>query len=161
MSIHTRSATEDDVFVMENILRDAFGESYAHFMPEQYIREWYDSNEAQKIVRMGVEDAGIAEIMGRVVGFVTCEDSSIEQLWVDPEYQGQGVGSALVDWVEERHRRRGFVTISMYCVEYNANCLMFLKKHRFRRVSQFLDSSIPGGPIQIYNMLKMVRKLKR
>ncbi|QJB57017.1 GNAT family N-acetyltransferase [Pseudodesulfovibrio sp. zrk46] len=156
----TRPATQDDVYIMEQILLEAFKESYANFMPEQYVREWYDANEAQKIVRTGLGRAGIAEIMGRMVGFVMYLDNTITQLWVDPDYQGKGVGRALVEWIEGEFRAKGYATISMYCYEENKDTLEFCKKLRFRRASQFQSKEEAGGPVTVYNMLKMVSKLK-
>ena len=157
---YTRPATENDVFAMEEIMRNAFAGSYAHFMPEQYVREWYDNNEAEKVVRLGLKWSGVAEIMGRVVGFVTYEDHSITQLWVDPAFQQQGAGRALIEWVEGEFRKIGFPTITIYCFEANANALEFLKKMRCRRASKFLSNNIAGGTLMVYNMLKMVSKLK-
>lgn len=157
----TRPATQDDVFIMEQIMRDAFEKSFAHFMPEQYVREWYDNNEAQKAVRIGLERTGVVEIMGRTVGFVSYLDNSITQLWVDPNHEGQGAGRALVEWVEAQYRKAGYPTITLYCYEINANALGFLKKCRFRRASQHLSNDVPGGSLVVYNMLKMVTKLKK
>lgn len=158
---YTRPATEDDVFIMEQIMRDAFTASYAHFMPEQYIREWYDNNEAQRAVRQGIERAGVAEILGQIAGFVIYHDNSIVELWVDPNFEGKGVGRALIEWVESQYRLIGYPTITLYCYESNANALGFLKNCRFRRASKFLSNDVPGGPVVVYNMLKMVKNLKR
>jgi len=157
---HTREANEYDTFVMEQIMRDAFEASYAHFMPEQYVREWYDENEAERAVRIGIKRAGVAEVMGRTVGFVMTQDSSITQLWVEPAYQGKGVGRALIEWVEAQYRKKGYPTITMYVYEADANSLGFCKQLRFRRASQFPSNNVAGGSVVVYNMLKMVTKLK-
>jgi ribosomal protein S18 acetylase RimI-like enzyme len=147
---HTRAATQNDVFVMEQIMRDAFAHSYATFMPEQYVREWYDDNTAERTVRIGLSRAGVAEIMGRVVGFVIYSDNAISELWVDPHYQRQGVGRALIHWIESEFRAMGFPTITLY--SYAAM--------RFRRASSFDSRDVPGGPVKVYTMLKMVTRLK-
>lgn len=157
---HTRPATQDDVFVMEQILIDSFKASYANFMPEQYVREWFDNNEAQRIVRTGLDRTGVVEILGRTVGFVSYLDNTITQLWVEPDYWKQGAGRALIQWVESVYRTKGYATITLYCHEKNAEALAFLKKMRCRRASQFQDNTITGGPMTVYNMLKMVTKLK-
>ncbi len=158
---YTRPAEDIDVYAMEEILRSAFEATYAKFMPEQYVREWYDNNEAQRIVRVGLNRAGVAEIMGRIVGFVMYLDNSITQLWVDPEFEKQGAGRALVEWVESQYRDKGYPTITMYCYEANEEALAFCKKLRFRRASSFQDRDVAGGPVTTYNMLKMVTRLKR
>jgi ribosomal-protein-alanine N-acetyltransferase len=157
---YIRPANEHDVFVMEEIMRNAFATSYAHFMPEQYVREWYDNNVASATVRSGLDKVGVAEIIGRTVGFVMCHDNSITEMWVEPEFQGQGVGHALIDWVEAHFRQCGYATITLYCYESNADALGFYKKMRFRRASQFPSNDVSGGPVTVYNMLKMVTKLK-
>ncbi|MUM78785.1 GNAT family N-acetyltransferase [Pseudodesulfovibrio sp. F-1] len=158
---HTRAATQDDVFAMEQIMRDAFAQSYATFMPEQYVREWYDANTASRTVRIGLSRAGVAEIMGRIVGFVMYTDNTITELWVDPAYQGQGAGRALIHWIEEAFRAMGFPTITLYCYEANGPALEFYARMRFRRASSFDSRDVPGGPVRVYTMLKMVSRLKR
>ncbi|MDC0336257.1 GNAT family N-acetyltransferase [Pseudodesulfovibrio sp.] len=158
---HTRAVTKDDVFLLEQIMRDTFAASYAHFMPEQYVREWYDNDEAARAIRVGQSRAGVAEVMGRVAGFVMYLDNTITQLWVDPNYQRQGVGRALIEWVESEYRKFGFPVITMYCYEANTNALEFLKKMRCRRASTFMSNDVAGGPVVVYNMLKMVKNLKR
>lgn len=157
---HTRAATQNDVFVMEQIMRDAFAHSYATFMPEQYVREWYDDNTAERAVRTGLSRAGVAEIMGRVVGFVIYSDNTISELWVDPHYQRQGVGRALIHWIESEFRAMGFPTITLYCYEANRDALDFYAAMRFRRASSFDSRDVPGGPVKVYTMLKMVTRLK-
>jgi len=157
---YTRKATENDTFILEQIMREAFEASYAHFMPEQYVREFYDNNEAQRVARTSIERTGVAEIMGRVVGFVTTLDNTVQELWVEPNYQGQGVGRALIEWVEEQFRGKGYPTITLYCYAANTEAFEFYKKLRFRKASQFPSQNVSGGPVTVYNMLKMVSKLK-
>lgn len=67
---HTRPATEADVFAMEHIMRDAFSASYATFMPEAYVRQWYDDDTASKSVKSGLKQAGVVTIKEKVVGFI-------------------------------------------------------------------------------------------
>ncbi len=158
---YTRPATDLDVYAMEEILRNAFEAHYTKFMPEQHIREWYDDNEAQRLVRIGLSRAAVAEVMGRIVGFVMYLDNNITQLWVDPEHEKKGAGRALIEWIEGEFRSKGYPTITMYCYEANVDTLAFCKQLRFRRASTFQDRDVQGGPITAYNMLKMVTKLKK
>jgi ribosomal protein S18 acetylase RimI-like enzyme len=145
---------------MEQIIRDAFEASYATFMPEQYVREWYDENRAEQAVRTGLSRAGVCEIMGRVVGLVIYLDNTVTELWVDPAYQDRGVGRALIHWIESEFRAKGYPTITLYCYEANEPALEFYKKMRFRRASKFDSRDVAGGPVKVYTMLKMVTNLK-
>lgn len=158
---HTRPAEQNDTYAMEQIMRDAFEASYAHFMPEQYVREWYDNNEAARTVQQRLKHSGVVEIMGRVVGFASWDDNSIPELWVDPKYQGQGAGRALVEWVESVLRNKGFPTITLYCYAANEAGFEFYKKLRFRKASEFMSKDVPGGPVKVYTMVKMVKRLKK
>lgn len=158
---YTRPATEYDVYAMEQIMVAAFEASYAHFMPEPYVRQWYDDNTAQRTVRRHLGRSGVAEIMGRVVGFVSYLDNTVTELWVDPAYTGQEVGRALIGWIEGEYRKLGYPTITLYCYQDNEDGLAFLKQLRFRKASQFPSQDVPGGPVTVFNMVKMVSKLKR
>ncbi|WP_424466283.1 GNAT family N-acetyltransferase [Pseudoclavibacter helvolus] len=46
-----------------------------------------------------MSDLRVAELGGRLVGFVALEDGVLEMLFVDADAQGGGVGSALLDSV--------------------------------------------------------------
>ena len=158
---HTRPATDLDVYILEQIYLDAFEASYAHFMPEPFVRQWHDDDMAAKTVRSGLKRCGVAEILGRPVGFVMYDDNTITELWVDPAYQGKGAGRALVEWIEAQYRAIGFPTITLYCYKANEAALDFYRGLRFRKASEFPSRDVPGGPVTVYNMVKMVSKLKR
>ena len=158
---HVRPAAENDVYILEQIYVDAFEASYVNFMPEPYVRQWYDEDAAAKTVRSGLKRCGVAEILGRPVGFVMYDDNTIAELWVDPAYHGKGAGRALVQWVEAQFRTIGFPTITLYCYEANEAALDFYRALRFRKASQFPSQDVPGGPVTVCNMVKMVSKLKR
>lgn len=52
----------------------------------------------------------VAETNGALAGIGASEhaDNHISDIWVAPEHEGKGVGSALVKALEEQFRRRGF-----------------------------------------------------
>ena len=66
---------------------------------------WHEPN------RVGTEEIFVAELEGRVVGYVTVQDRSKElelnNIDVPRELQGRGIGSQLVRFVEERARQEG------------------------------------------------------
>ncbi|WP_210248444.1 GNAT family N-acetyltransferase [Methylobacterium sp. WL103] len=54
---------------------------------------------------LGHPETLIAEFDGSVIGFITVDDEGyISALYVDPPYAGQGIGSALLQEAQKRHR---------------------------------------------------------
>lgn len=73
----------------------------------------------------------VAEIDGHRVGFagVLDNDNFLHSLYVDPDVQGQGVGSALLDAVQQRFTSTG----SLKCLMQNEAALHFYQQHGWRR----------------------------
>jgi ribosomal protein S18 acetylase RimI-like enzyme len=71
---------------------------------------WRDPNVVGSDV-MGEEEVIVAEAAGRVVGYVTVEERGVDlelvNIDVRRELQGRGIGSRLVQFVEERAAREG------------------------------------------------------
>lgn len=49
------------------------------------------------------DETWVAEVAGRVVGYARFTRTWLDDLYVDPDDAGQGVGSALLDLVKARH----------------------------------------------------------
>lgn len=80
----------------------------------------------------------VAEVEGRVVGMaVYCTDYStwkgkalkLEDLFVEPEYRGQGLGKALFDRVVQQARESGCVRINWYVLDWNQPAIDFYKTY--------------------------------
>ncbi|HEX9925573.1 MAG TPA: GNAT family N-acetyltransferase [Anaerolineae bacterium] len=48
-------------------------------------------------------DTWVAELNGRVIGFIALIGNEVGGIFVEPEFQGIGVGSALMDKAQELH----------------------------------------------------------
>lgn len=74
-------------------------------------RAWQDPN------RVGQEWVFVAELEGRVVGFVTLEERGpcleLVDLSVEGSHQGRGIGSRIVAFVEERARQEGKEAVTL------------------------------------------------
>ena len=73
----------------------------------------------------------VAELDGHRVGFaaVLDNDNFLHSLYVDPDAQGQGVGSALLEKVQERFTSTG----ALKCLQKNQAAMDFYLKHGWRR----------------------------
>jgi GNAT superfamily N-acetyltransferase len=96
---------------------------------EQEVCDWYAGKFAEW-------DHGlVAEDEGRVVGFVATTGSLIDQLFIDPEQQGRGIGGALLKaalaWIG------GAATLHVF--EQNAPARRFYERHGFREAGSFFN----------------------
>lgn len=73
----------------------------------------------------------VAELDGHRVGFaaVLDNDNFLHSLYVDPNAQGQGVGSALLEKVQSRFSSTG----ALKCLQQNQAAMDFYLKHGWRR----------------------------
>ncbi|BAN97200.1 GCN5-like N-acetyltransferase [Plautia stali symbiont] len=73
----------------------------------------------------------VAEIAGHRAGFagVMDNDNFLHSLYVDPAFQGQGVGSALLNAVQQRFTSTG----ALKCLLQNEAALQFYQQHGWQR----------------------------
>ncbi|CAM3727362.1 GNAT family N-acetyltransferase [Rouxiella silvae] len=75
----------------------------------------------------------VAEREGKIVGFasILLHDNFLHNLFIDPEAQGQGVGSHLIGIVEQNFTRTG----SLKCLVKNQKAVSFYLKRGWETVS--------------------------
>jgi ribosomal protein S18 acetylase RimI-like enzyme len=126
---HTiRKATDQDVSRIAEILvfakrmkyrpifkddRYAFGELQVLRVAEKYIENGFLNN-------MFLYDDGI------IKGLIRIEKEEILELYVDPFFQGQGVGSELIEYVKENYQVR-----FLWTIEKNTDAIRFYEAHGF------------------------------
>lgn len=76
-----------------------------------------------------VADTTVAEVDGRVVGFVMVEGDELEQLFVDPDHHGTGVAAPLLADGEQRIAAAGHAVAWLAVVVGNARARRFYEKH--------------------------------
>ncbi|MBK0002083.1 GNAT family N-acetyltransferase [Erwinia sp. S43] len=76
----------------------------------------------------------VAELDGHRVGFAAVleQDNFLHSLFVDPEWQGSGAGSALLQAVQRSFTSTG----ALKCLAENLQAQSFYKKHGWRTVAQ-------------------------
>jgi GNAT superfamily N-acetyltransferase len=96
----------------------------------------------------------VAEKVGEVIGFVhglpsrdpgaSSDTAEISTLFVCPESWGRGVGRALLEAALEELRRREYVSVTLWVLEFNERARRFYQRAAFTpdgssRVSEFKD----------------------
>lgn len=76
----------------------------------------------------------VAELDGHRVGFAGLmeNDNFLHSLYVDPAYQGRGVGSALLNEIQSRFTSTG----ALKCLEMNKAAQTFYLQHGWKIISQ-------------------------
>jgi ribosomal protein S18 acetylase RimI-like enzyme len=92
------------------------------FLPKLHTDEETIDFVANKV--MPEQEVLVAEEDGRIVGFVAMDGDSLEHLYVHPDSQGRGVGSALLERAKER-MPRGF---SLWVFQQNAQARRFYER---------------------------------
>jgi len=125
-----RQATAADVPAMVDLHGRAVREVCAReYAPEQ-IEEWLANPREENIGRHVA--TGLVYVCvddgGAVVGFAERRGESIATLYVDPRHHGHGVGSMLLQRLEEDARAEGLTELTTHST---TNAVTFYERHGF------------------------------
>lgn len=116
--MHIRDLTPNDHTLIEQIaeiLVAAFGQNWPEAWPdkESALKEVQESLQAERISRVALDAQG--EALGWIGGISTYDGNvwELHPLAVSPQYQGQGLGRALVTDFEAQVQARGGYTIML------------------------------------------------
>ena len=127
-----RKATEEDasriaeilVFVKRMKYRPIFKDDAYAFVEMQVLPI------AKKYVEDGIIDNMFVYDDGIVKGLIHIEENEIVELYVDHFFQGQGIGSALVEYAKEQ-----FPITCLWVIEKNTDAIGFYEAHGFHLTS--------------------------
>jgi putative acetyltransferase len=98
-----------------------------------YLPEVHTDDETRAFFRGVVAERAevvVAESEGQVVGFAALGSELLEHLYVDPRFQGRGIGSALLERAKEL-RPQGF---RLWVFQRNEEARRFYERRGFRLV---------------------------
>lgn len=130
-----RRATADDATALADVWLSSWRATFdfppAH--PDGDVRRWI-----REELLLGSETwvAADPEPEGRVIALLALSDTMVEQLYVAPDWIGNGVGWRLIDLAKER-RPDG---LELYCFAVNAAARHFYERNGFAPVA-FGDGS--------------------
>jgi ribosomal protein S18 acetylase RimI-like enzyme len=134
-----RPAETDDTPAIERIAREAWHAAYDDILGpdavDAKLDEWYDHEELRESV---TADEGVFVLAGAdPVGFaqaVPGEDAwHLARIYVDPEQWGEGVGTALLDRVEDELRAAGAECYRLAVLAENTVGVGFYESRSFER----------------------------
>jgi putative acetyltransferase len=101
------------------------------FIPASF---WKNAVDDMKSLYLPHSEVYVVERGAEILGFAAMSEQTLAALFVDPAYQGQGIGSILL---EEVKRRYGSILLKVYVK--NKSAVQFYKNKDFRVVSQEID----------------------
>ena len=90
----------------------------ASLVAHSFLSEEFFETERRQIAEhwLPIAETAVCETEGRVVGFLSLIDNEVGAIFVDPDYQGRGIGRALMDAARDS---RPFLELSVF----EANCI--------------------------------------
>ena len=96
-------AREDQAQRVRDIVKTTITQIYAKYYPDEVVRFFLDLHSMESIRRDILEGKTYVICQrGAIVGTGTIDGDSISRVYVLPERQGTGVGSALMDALEQK-----------------------------------------------------------
>lgn len=103
------------------------------FVPEAF---WVSQVEAMRDAYLPAAETRVFEEAGQVSGFYCLVEAALAAIFVSPERQGRGIGSALI---EDAKRLRESLTLTVY--RANRPSVEFYRKHGFVIHDDQLDAN--------------------
>jgi len=132
-----RPASEADVPRMIEVFRRSFLSGFAFTAPFPIIQQWIRRNPETSRYPAHWAQMFVHERDGTITGLLQPTYDEINGLWIHPDYQGQGIGSHLLDFGETIIQERGHVRSWLTCSGFNPRALGF---YRARGYSVFRSS---------------------
>jgi GNAT superfamily N-acetyltransferase len=144
LSVRVRRDKEQDRPALRQVNRRAFEAAYSHIFAPDELEGMFSGRLPQSSTgrdnREGLLGVLVAEVEGEVVGFATLArlkdgDGELQAFYVLPEYQGQGVGSALWERSLEALGREGFAGMQIWVLA-DVDAVAFYERRRCAKIGE-------------------------
>ncbi len=141
-----REWTLEDIPAVQHVLLTTWLDAYASFIPDEDLRSYFDQHYGVQALQAMFHDAGFSGFLTEVDGIVaavarnqfdfTEQRFYVSSLYVLPEYQGMGLGSALMEAAEARARSYGVDEIWLGVMKDNRQALEWYRGLGFQFVEE-------------------------
>lgn len=149
MAVHIRPGTEADVDEFIRISHAIWRHSLAQVLGVD-VGQWPMIAGVMHAELIPIARAILVAACGSgVSGFCYRNGAMIEDLWIDPPFQGAGIGPQLLRAAVDAIAANGYGTASLDCLEANVRARRFYERegwrpvYRFSRSSQIFSRPIP------------------
>ncbi len=148
LSIH--KAQKEQAIIISDIVSATISEIYTKYYPEEIVRFFLDLHQLANIEKdISEEKVYLIRHGETIVGTGTIEGNHISRVYVLPAYQGTGIGSTLMDYLE------GEIIKHYGCVEIEASLPageFYRKRHYVQKMH--VDYPVANGKILSYEVMQ-------
>jgi GNAT superfamily N-acetyltransferase len=153
-----RPATAADAAAVARIWEAGWREAHIGHVPDELVRV-RTSESFRSRAGLRVPDTAVAEVGGRVAGFVMVEDDEVDQVYVDAAHRGSGVARPLLAEAERLVAAGGHARAWLAVVTGNARACRFYEREGWTDDGAFQhDAPVEGGSIPVA-CRRMVKEL--
>jgi len=146
MGMVIRSWQKSDLASIRGITWESWISTYVSFIPEDDLKSYFDIHYTEESLVSMFDDPAmhglITEMDGQVVGYARLllnrdeNRLSIASLYFLPGFEGQGMGSRLLEWAEGYAKEKGFDELWVGVMARNRRALEFYRKVGFQFVRE-------------------------
>lgn len=139
-----RPAAAADVPRMIEVFRRSFLSAFGFTAPFALLQQWIREERESITYPAQWNTMFVLEHEGELAGLMQPTVDEIDGLWVHPAFQGQGIGTRLLQHGEDVIRGRGFARSWLTVSGYNARALEFYR-HRGYHTFESVRTLHPAG----------------
>ena len=143
-----RPAREADQARIAEILRATWISAYAPRLPAPVSNRFLDQGIPEIYVGANWQSLHVAELAGRIAGFLHVEGDFVRSLHVDPADAGKGCGRALMAYAEKLVSAAGIKTVRVDTETFNTPALAFYQRIGYRETGRKLTELL-GAPVTL------------
>ncbi len=157
---HLRPAVAADMAAVADLWHSAWHLAHAGHVPDGLTAaRTLEAFHARTPLR--VDDTTVAEVDGRVVGFIMIAGDEVEQVFVDPDLHGTGVAAPLLAEAERQVAAAGHAEAWLAVVTGNARARRFYEKHGWRDGGDLPYEVTAGGTTYLSPCRRYVKTVSR
>jgi ribosomal-protein-alanine N-acetyltransferase len=143
-NLSLRPATEGDVVLLVHVARLSWLSAFEGSAPPAFVTRWRAKDSEPAWYARYWPDMTVADLNGEPAGLVQPAQDEVNGLWVLPEAQGKGVGSALLLEAERQIALAGHNRAWLTCSGFNPRALAFYLRRGYRETRRQSEELEPG-----------------
>lgn len=154
-----RNAEIDDAYQINEVYVLTWKNTYKGIINDSFLNQLTNNKEdirkREKDIKDNPMKYSVVVINNKVVGVMTCincrnekykDFGEIQSLYVLKEYQGQGIGKALIEEGKRLLKQKGYNEMIIECLKENPSCLFY--KAMGGKEMEVIDSCIANQILQ-------------